>query len=219
MLNASSISKKLGLSADSVANIYLIGSRLYGNYQDGKSDFDLIVVLKDGNDSDGIQEIQRGNLDAMVMSSCQFQSRLNEFKFKELLCHFAPEENKLKEEIRFKFSLTNSCLHKLYTKATDLLAKDWHRVEKYVQCGNLERAKKTFLCQARQLLIYQQLVHFYNGDEDVDDTARVFAPEFKEANDWFYELTQVQYADEETLTEWKSRIDNLLRALRMSCGV
>jgi len=86
----------LSIDVGKVLNVYLIGSRIW-NTARPDSDFDLIVVVKNGYNCE--HSLHGKNVDATVMSINEFKARVGRMEFLETICTYLPAEHKLLENI------------------------------------------------------------------------------------------------------------------------
>jgi hypothetical protein len=93
-MQANDIVTKLGLRAEDVVAIYLVGSRLWGT-STVVSDFDIIVVVEG---SVSRQSLSRGKYDATILGTVEFSLALQvEGDMLLGLCNTLPPENIIKE--------------------------------------------------------------------------------------------------------------------------
>lgn len=93
------ICDKTGLQESEITNIFLVGSRVYGCY-DNSSDYDFIVTTTTNMNS---QEFRRGKLNIHVYTVDHFQAKLDEQKMMFIEAFFSPD--KMKDSHKFTFKL------------------------------------------------------------------------------------------------------------------
>jgi predicted nucleotidyltransferase len=94
-----------------VANIYLIGSRVYQTHRPD-SDFDYLILLRGSGE---IREIETPEMSLHLISEDRFQQALidHEVEFVEALSH------PLKEEIKLSFAIDKSKLRSSFSRKAD----------------------------------------------------------------------------------------------------
>ena len=86
-----------GMHPTRVLNVYLFGSRVYGNYNPN-SDWDVIMIANTPVES---REIRNGLFNIHVYTPDKFRSDLEWHRINNLECIYAPDFAKLKEDIKF----------------------------------------------------------------------------------------------------------------------
>jgi len=104
-------------------NIYVFGSRVYGTHSED-SDWDIIIV---GNNSVESIEIKHELYNIHVYTPKKFQEDLDWHMPKNLECYFAPDWAKLKEDIKFNFTLKHP---KLRHATSHVSSNSWVKARK-----------------------------------------------------------------------------------------
>jgi len=112
---------------ENVLNVYLYGSRVYGNIRKD-SDYDFIVVLKKKRINN--QEQFSDNLiNVQFYTVDDFQRRLDNHEISALECYFLPEQYILKRNVCFSFKLVIEKLREsLSTKANNSFVKAYKKL-------------------------------------------------------------------------------------------
>lgn len=101
MINKEEIIKASGLHPLRVLNIYLFGSRVYGNASNS-SDWDVIIVAKTSSPE---TEIKTDKFNIHILTADRFQDGLDQHNIRNIECLMAPDWAKLQEVYNFKFEL------------------------------------------------------------------------------------------------------------------
>ena len=115
-----------GIHPSRVFNVYLFGSRIYGNYN-SSSDYDFIVVA---NNSVEAIEIKNGLFNIHVYTPDKFKADLEWHRINNLECIFAPDWAKLKETIKYDFKLN---LPKLRHATSHVSSRSWVKAKKKLE--------------------------------------------------------------------------------------
>jgi hypothetical protein len=110
-------------------NIYLFGSRIYGTNSEG-SDWDIIII---GNNSVEAVEIKNEIYNIHIYTPDKWQKDLDWHMPKNLECHFAPDCAKLKEDIKFNFTLNHP---KLRHATSHVSSNSWVKAKKKILIEN-----------------------------------------------------------------------------------
>jgi len=121
--------KRSKLHPSRVFNVYLFGSRIYGNYN-SSSDYDFIVVAK--NSVEAI-EIKSDLYNIHIYTPDKFQQDLDWHMPKNLECQFAPDWAKLKEDLKFDFKLN---IPKIRHSTSHVSSNSWIKAKKKLQIAN-----------------------------------------------------------------------------------
>lgn len=120
------IIKYSGIHPSRVFNVYLFGSRVYGNCDDN-SDWDVIMVANNSVES---TEIRKGLFNIHVYTPNKFQADLDWHRINNLECIFAPDWAKLKETKWFEFKLN---LPKLRHSISHTSSNSWVKCKKKLE--------------------------------------------------------------------------------------
>jgi hypothetical protein len=174
-----SLATALGLSPAQILNIYVGGSRLWQT-SSPQSDYDIYVIHAQKDAALRLKTlsvtIAGAKFDATIMHRDEWADRLRRHKPVDVAVtafHPRPAQQKL-TPAQAGFTLSRERLCDSHTEHT---AREWARVRKYVEHGDLEMAKKTLVCLVRQLHIAQQLLVGGSGPLRLDFAA---ANEFRE---------------------------------------
>lgn len=102
-----------GLHLTRIQNIFMFGSRVYGNFSES-SDYDILIVAKS---SISEIELKKEEYNIHILSEDRFREGLTLNNIRNIECVMAPDFAKLKESILFDFKLDikkfkNSILHR-----------------------------------------------------------------------------------------------------------
>jgi predicted nucleotidyltransferase len=140
----------LPVNEKSVKNIYMFGSRVYGNYHD-LSDYDFIVI----GDTLKYQEITKGDINIHIFNNNLFQRNLEDFDMRAIECVMAPSNAKLKEVTKFKFKMNKK---KFRESIFFQVNKNWRVGKKKFADGDVYGGKKRIYHSIRILLFAIQLL-------------------------------------------------------------
>lgn len=118
--------KRAKLHPSRVFNVYLFGSRIYGNYN-SSSNYDFIVVA---NNSVEAIEIKKGLFNIHIYTPDKFKADLEWHRINNLECIWAPDWAKLKETIKYDFKLN---LSKLRHATSHISSRSWVKAEKKLE--------------------------------------------------------------------------------------
>lgn len=120
------IIKSSGIHPSRVFNVYIFGSRVYGNV--GKdSDWDIIIVA---NNSVEAIEIKNEPFNIHIYTPDKFKADLEWHRINNLECIFSPDWAKLKESIKYDFKLN---LVKLRHATSHISFNSWVKCEKKLE--------------------------------------------------------------------------------------
>jgi len=146
---------ELGLKEDDVLNIYLYGSRVWGNYTED-SDWDFTIILKDGILFNN-EEISKGNVDANIHSYSKFIELLQQHDMRTLICINLASNFIWKQTVDFKkyFTLNRELLRvQVSTIAQKAFACAKIRIQKENQ---IKKGKKNLAQSLRYYLFGIQI--------------------------------------------------------------
>ena len=121
--NIEDILKAAKMHKSRAFNIYVFGSRVYGTHSED-SDWDIIIV---GNNSVESIEIKHELYNIHVYTPKKFQEDLDWNMPKNLECIFAPNWAKLKEDMKFNFTLDHP---KLRHATSHVSSNSWVKAKK-----------------------------------------------------------------------------------------
>ena len=192
----------LGISPAQILNVYVGGSRLWQT-SSAQSDYDIYVVHAQKDAALRLKtlsvQIAGAKFDATVMHRDEWADRLRRHKPVDVAVtafHPRPAQQKL-TPAQAGFALSSERLCDSHVEHT---VREWARVRKYVEHGDLEMAKKTLVCLVRQLHIAQQLL--VGGPPRLD---------FAAANELRAELFGVH---ERNLDYWEAEYGARVEAMR-----
>lgn len=147
-MNLDYIIKNLSLSKDLVLNVYFYGSHLW-NYATAKSDFDVIIVLKNTRGTIGKQCVHAANIDAILYDEKTFEEELNNNKFLAVLTQLIPECIII-EKKKFKININKKIFASNVINEID---RDMAFSEKLLSKDKNEHAKKVLIHSLRMACI------------------------------------------------------------------
>ena len=199
-----SLATALGLSPAQILNIYVGGSRLWQT-SSPQSDYDIYVIHAQKDAALRLKSlsvnIAGAKFDATIMHRDEWADRLRRHKPVDVAVtafNPRPAQQKL-TPAQAGFALSSERLCDSHTEHT---VREWARVRKYVEHGDLEMAKKTLVCLVRQLHIAQQLLFSGSGPPRLD---------FAAANEFRAELFGVH---ERSLEYWEAKYGARVEAMR-----
>jgi len=152
-LKLSDVAKKLNLSEVGLRGVFVLGSRLWGTAR-RDSDWDLLVVHADVTGKTS-RHSGDGRIDAVVTSQEEYFERCRRHQWLECLTLFVPPDNCLRKQAPpADFTIDRRLLAASVAEETN---KDWARARKYVERGDLERAKRTIVHTLRMNMMALQL--------------------------------------------------------------
>lgn len=176
----------LPVDKQSINNLYLFGSRVYGNCHEN-SDFDYIAV----GDKLKYQEISKGNINIHLFNNNLFISNLNDYDMRVIECIMAPDFAKLKETTKFDFKLNPI---KFREKIFFQVNKNWRVGKKKFSEGDVYGGKKRVYHSIRILLFAIQILE---NNKIIDWTAANKYSDYIKNNyhtDWdYYRLQYEQF--------------------------
>ena len=134
--------KRAKLHPSRVFNVYLFGSRIYGNYN-SSSDYDFIVVA---NNSVEAIEIKNGLFNIHVYTPNKFQEDLDWHRINNLECIFAPEWAKLKEDRKWELKFDSA---KLRHATCHVSSNSWVKAKKKLLQGDYYQGIKSLFHSIR----------------------------------------------------------------------
>ena len=194
----------LGLSAAQILNVYVGGSRLWQT-SSPSSDYDIYVIHAQKDAALRLKTlsvtIAGAKFDATIMHRDEWADRLRRHKPVDVAVtafNPRPAQQKL-TPAQAGFALSSERLCDSHDEHT---TREWARVRKYVEHGDLEMAKKTLVCLVRQLHIAQQLLVGGSGPPRLD---------FAAANEFRAELFGVH---ERSTAYWEAEYGARVEAMR-----
>jgi hypothetical protein len=185
------------LNNEDILNIYMYGSRVYETNSDN-SDYDYIVVKKGNNDL--ITQINNENSNITIYDEKSFQNSINEHEISVLECLFLPEKYILRQEKIFNFELN---LLKLRESISKKSSNSWVKCKKKLTIPedyNEYIGKKSLFHSLRILSFGIQIAKY---GKIID---------YKEANNYWYEIINNQSKDWEHYKEKYQQTFNKLKS-------
>lgn len=136
-----------------VLNIYLFGSRVYGNVSDN-SDWDVIIVAKTSSPE---TEIKSDKFNIHILTPDRFQDGLDQHNIRNIECLMAPDWAKLQEDYKFKFELK---LNRLRHSISHTNSNSWVKAKKKLQQGDYYIGIKSLWHSLRITMFGIQIVKF-----------------------------------------------------------
>merc|ERR1711920_260993 len=116
-----------------------MGSRLWGTHSEN-SDWDLLVVTTESTGKTA-KHSGDGKIDALVIDPEEYTHRCRQHRWIETVSLFVPKSHVVLQKIALpEIKLDRG---KLADAVGEETTKDWLRAQKYVERGDLERAKRT----------------------------------------------------------------------------
>lgn len=129
MVTKEEIIKASGINPVSVLNIYLFGSRVYGNISKD-SDWDVIMIAKTSSPE---TEIKTDKFNIHILTTDRFQDSLDQHNIRSIECIMAPDWAKLQEVHTFKFNLISS---RLRHSISHMNSNSWVKAKKKLNQGD-----------------------------------------------------------------------------------
>lgn len=152
--------KKLSLPSDSVLNVYLLGSRLWGT-QTSQSDYDLVVVMREWA-APKPETVHNGLFDARVLSKEGFVAKLAENELESLKCCWLPAPHILREAIPAQKLLETEAggvdRARLRAGIMERTEKDLAKAAKFLEKGKRVEGGKILLHAIRLQLLGGQIL-------------------------------------------------------------
>lgn len=115
------ILKDFHLKDEDVINVYPFGSKIYGT-DDYKSDWDFVVVVKDGVVDKDIRKSSHNQINVNIFTETSFLAAVKRHRMSMLECIFLPSDKLLKNSKTYSFKLDIKSLHQyIITKSLE----DW----------------------------------------------------------------------------------------------
>lgn len=192
------------LKDSDIVNVYPYGSQVYGTAS-VKSDYDFIVVLKNGTKDGDSLESSYHNLNVSLYSEDSFQDQVNRHKIAALECIFLPVSQCPKISTQFKLKLDKKILRE---SISEKASHSWVKAKKKFEVEvdrNVYVAKKSLFHSLRiiefgtQIAIDGAITNYssanYLWDEIVNDPSDTWEP-YK---------TKYQHLYNEWMTEFRKR--------------
>ena len=123
-----------GYNDTDVLNVYVAGSRLYGNITD-VSDHDYVIIVCAYSNNNDNHNIRHNNVDLTVISVEDMNRVLSEHNVQRLINIFTPSEFILRSEITFTFVLDcgrlRSAVSEISNKCMHHAKRSWHEGDHY----------------------------------------------------------------------------------------
>jgi predicted nucleotidyltransferase len=133
------ILKDFDLKDNEIISVYPFGSRVYGT-ADYKSDWDFIVVVKDGVVYKDIRR-SKNNININIFSKTSFISTLKRHRMSSLECICLSKDQKLKDELNINFHWDIPVLHKYMIEKS---LEDWVKAKKKFEVQDFSFIKSIF---------------------------------------------------------------------------
>lgn len=149
--------RELRISKAETLAVFLLGSRLWGSAKEN-SDFDLFIVTTKKRGSEATAMHSR-NLDAIVMTVDELNSRVERMRLPEILLSDLPEECVWYVSGSFSPpSPKNFSRETLVNSVRAQSVKDWKRAEKLRARNELQHSQKVFIHTVRYALLARQFI-------------------------------------------------------------
>jgi len=170
-MNLKVLCRKLELDADSVLNVYVVGSRVWGTAS-SKSDWDIIVVVesKKKMKRKGLTAAV-DNIDAVVWDKEEWATEMCAHRFNCLLTLFLPQYAIWKEELSVSAlpNLGGISLRLFAEKVVDTVGRDCKKLNKFYGKGKMDKVHRTFVHSLRMIESAKRIIDLLK--EDVKCTA------------------------------------------------
>ena len=199
MIDIEKIIKSSGIHSSRIFNVYIFGSRVYGN-NSKESDWDIIMVANNSVDS---TEIRNGLFNIHVYTPDKFKKDLDWHRINNLECIFAPDSAILKEEINYRndFKLDIS---KLRHATSHISSNSWVKAKKKITVSDEYYIGIKSLFHSIRIPIFSKQI-IENGS----------IIDFKSANDIWFDLIKNRYNWDELEKKYKSYRNEIMSEFRM----
>jgi len=183
-----------------VYNIYLFGSRVYSTHTED-SDWDVIIVGKYSVES---IEIKSDLFNIHIYTPDKWQKDLDWHMPKNIECQFAPSWAKLKEDMKFNFTLD----HPKLRHATS-----------HVSSNSWVKAKKKLTLEKEYNIGVKSLFHSIRIPMFSTQLAKLgYIEDFKCANHIWYRICEKEWTWDELYEEFKKEHNTVLTEFRKLVG-
>lgn len=118
-MNIEEVVRRGGIDDTNLLNLYIYGSRVYGNYT-SSSDYDFIAIVKIKR----FDQFSDNKININFYSEEEFQRRIDDHEISALECIFLPKQFILKQSVLFEWKLNLGLLRKsLSTKSSNSWVK------------------------------------------------------------------------------------------------
>src|SRR5436853_1935326 len=140
-----------------ILNVYIAGSRLYGNITN-QSDYDYVVIVNNYTYPNNYNHnIRHGDVDLTVISVEDMNKSLKEHNLQRLINIFTPPEYILYHNMILRFQLD---LSRLRSAVSEISNKCLHHAKVSWKTGDYYKAKKHFIHSIRYVEFGIQIVKF-----------------------------------------------------------
>ncbi len=195
MINKQEIISASKLHPLRILNIYLFGSRVYGNVSDN-SDWDVIIVAKTSSPE---TEIKSDKFNIHILTPDRFQDGLDQHNIRNIECIMAPDWAKLQEDYKFKFEIkVNRFRHSI----SHINSNSWVKAKKKIQQGDYYTGIKSLWHSLRIVMFGIQIVKY--GEIKHWDCANDIWKEIS-LNDWNWDSldSRFRFVNNKLLSEFR----------------
>jgi hypothetical protein len=153
MITKEEIIKVSGIHPTRILNIYLFGSRVYGNSTES-SDWDVIMIAKTSSPE---TEIKTDKFNIHVLTPDRFQDGLDQHNIRNIECIMAPDWAKLQENHKFKFDLV---FNRLRHSVSHMNSNSWVKCKKKLQQGDYYIGIKSIWHSMRMVMFGSQIARY-----------------------------------------------------------
>ena len=196
MITKEEIIKAAGVHPSRVQNIYLFGSRVYGNASK-TSDWDVIMIAKTSSPE---SEIKSGDFNIHILSADRFQSGLDQHNIRNIECIMAPDWAKIQEKHKFNFELN---LSRLRHSVSHMNSNSCVKCKKKMTQGDYYIGIKSVWHSMRMVMFGSQIARY----------GKILNWEC--ANQLWIELTSKQWTWEEIDNRFRKYNNELLSGFRI----
>jgi len=181
-----------------IHNVYIFGSRVYGNYN-SLSDWDVIMVA---NNSVECVEIVEGNINVHVYTPDRFQKDLDWHRVNNIECIYAPPWAILRENIDYVTTFEIS-IPKIRHAISHISSNSWVKAKKKIQKGDTKIGLKSLFHSIRIPIFAKQVL-----DKGYID--------FQSANKIWYNILKTEQSWDKLYNDFKPLHNKALSDFRKS---
>jgi predicted nucleotidyltransferase len=136
-----------------VFNVYIFGSRVYNTYTKD-SDWDIIMIANNSVES---IEIKSNLYNIHIYTPDKFKKDLDWHKINNLECIFSPDWAKLKEDIKYDFSIN---IKKLRHSISHISSNSWVKAKRKIEFSEYKTGIKSLFHSIRIVMFGIQIASF-----------------------------------------------------------
>lgn len=140
-MNYVEVLKRAALTDANVVNLYQYGSRCYGNFREGQSDWDFIAVVKTKPN----EQFSDNLINVSFFTVAEFERRLQDHEISALECYYLPTQYIWKQTHVFTHRMNLAALrHALSAKSSNSFVKSKKKLAESVDFDPLIGKKSLF---------------------------------------------------------------------------